>query len=93
MTQQEAVAILFDLMSGKPWSPQEGVTVTAPQNTDFNLHRDGEKIVATWAAPHIAIKASKWGFGITGKLTGVVIYRDRVKALIDGLPDVEFKLT
>lgn len=92
MTSQEVVAILFDLMSGKSWSPQEGVTITASKTMDFQIRWDANKLVVTWKEPHVKIRASKFGFGVTGTLTGLIVHPDRLQAILDGLPDVEFKL-
>jgi hypothetical protein len=92
MTQQELVATLFTLMSGQPWSPEPGVTLTASPNMKFEVRRDGPKLVVTWSEPYVKVRASKFGIGITGTLTGLIVHPDRLQAILDGLPDVEFKL-
>jgi hypothetical protein len=92
MTQQEIVSILFDLMNGKPWSPKEGITITASQSMRFEVRSDGEKLLVTWSEPYVTVRGESMGFGLEGKLNGLIIERDRFKPIISGpIPDMWYK--
>lgn len=93
MTPKEIIAILFDLMSGKPWSPKPGITITASQNMQFEIRSDGDKLIVTWSDPYVHVKGSFFGFSVNGNLTGLIVERTKIKALISGpIPDVTYDL-
>jgi hypothetical protein len=96
MNPTEIAKLLLDLMTGQKCEPKEGVEITCPRNMKFEVRGETpERVVITWdPSALVNIKASKWGFGVNGKLTGIIVTPGKLQALISGpIPDVTLDLT